>query len=137
MITQQGYSNDSSIMPEGIVITWSRDMMNLKGGMLSFVRYFNKVMQDENCTWLQKCKNAPRIDVIHVYIIIANRLYGRCPYGGHQTGPAVINQGDGYSFSRSIAISWPRIVLGSPFEKCPFKKELKGFQGFRYCTSLF
>ncbi len=137
MITVNGYSKDPSIIPEGIVITWSVDMIRLKGGLLSFIRYFEMVMSDEDTHWLQKCKNAPKHDITTVYIIVCNRLAYKCFYGGHQRGETEINNGDGISFSSRTKIDWPRIVIAGPFEKCPFKRELRGFQGFRYCTKLF
>lgn len=137
MITANGYSKDPSLLPEGIVITWSADMIRLKGGLLNFIRYFEKVMQDPDTHWLQKCKNAPTRDINTVYIIVCNRLAYKCFYGGHEAGETEINNGDGVSFSRSEAISWPRIIIAGPFEKCPFKRKLRGFQGFRYCTNLF
>lgn len=138
MITETGYSKDPMIMPEGIVITWSADMIYLKGGMRKFKKFFKQSMQDENCTWLQKCKNAPKADIIYVYIIVSGRLYARGYYGGHYKGETEINvPGAGSSFARCETIAWPRIVIAGPIEYCPFKRELKGFQGFRYCTKLF
>lgn len=138
MITVDGYSKDSSIQPEGIVITWGKDMIDSKGGLLSFIRYFNKTMDGESSYWLQKCKNKPTYeDILHVYIIVNNRLYGRCFYGGYERGPTEINNGNGYSFSWRTIIEWPRVILAGPFERCHFKRTLRGFQGFRYCTKLF
>ncbi len=138
MITADGYSKDPTIMPEGIVITWGKDMLDLKGGLRNFLRYFNEVMQDEETMWLQKCKNAPQQDIIYVYIIVDNRLYARGYYGGYQKGETEINvPGAAKSFSRREVIDWSRIVVAGPIERCPFKRELKGFQGFRYCTKLF
>lgn len=138
MITAEEYSKDPMIVPEGIVITWGKDLIEEKGGLLSFLRYFNLVIKDESSYWLQKCRNKPTYnDLLHVYIIVNNRLYGRCFYGGHETGQTNITIGDGYSWSYSNVIAWPRLILAGPFERCPFKRELKGFQGFRYCTKLF
>lgn len=138
MITADGYSNDTSIRPEGIVVTFGKDMMDSKGGLLSFIRYFEKNMSTEDGLWLQKCKNKPQYDdLLNVYVIVANRLKYKCFYGGYQTGTTNIFNGNGHSFSYSTVIGWPRILLAGPFEKCPFKRELRGFQGFRYCTKLF
>lgn len=137
MITENGYSKDVSIMPEGIVITFGYDLIEYKGGLRSFIRHFLLSMHDENCTWLQKCKNAPKNDILYVYIIIAGRLRYRCYYGGYQSGQTSIYNSDARSWSTSTVIIWPRIVLAGPVEKCPFKRQLKGFQGFRYCTKLF
>ena len=137
MITLNGYSKDPSILPEGIAITWSVDLIKEKGGLLSFIRHFEKCMSSESDTWLQKCKNAPKFDIIYVYIIIHNQVRYRCYYGGHHTGETTVYNGDGYSWSSSSVISWPRIVLAGPFEKAPHKIYFSGFQGFRYTTKLF
>lgn len=136
MITESGYSKDTSIMPEGIVITWGKEMIQEKGGLKRFIRYFEVMMQQEGVTWLQKCKNKPRDEkhILYVYIIVANRLAYRCYYMGYETGPRKVNMD---SWSSSEVITWPRVVMAGPVEKCPFKRELKGFQGFRYCTKLF
>ena len=134
MITKDGYSKDPMLQPEGIVVTWSREMIDRKFGLLEFVRYFEKCMADEEGLWLQKCNKAPKQDVIYVYIIVCNQLRYRCFYGGYQTGQATVYNGDGHSFSRSSIIDWPRILLAGPFLKAPTKRPLRGFQGFRYCT---
>ncbi len=138
MITPEGYSKDKTIMPEGIVITWGKDMIDLKGGLKNFLYYFKEVMQDEDTTWLQKCKNAPKNDIIYVYIIVANRLYARGFFGGYQTGETVINTpSTPKSFSRREKVDWSRIVIAGPIKYCPFKRTLRGFQNFRYSTKLF
>lgn len=138
MITADGYSKDPGLLPEGIVITWGKDMIEEKGGPLAFIRYFNKVMSEEGCLWLQKCRNRPQYDdLTYVYIIILNRLAYRGFYGGYETGEVQINDVGGGSWSSRLTVSWPRIILGGPIERCPFKRTLRGFQGFRYCTKLF
>lgn len=137
MITEKGYSKDPTIMPEGIVVTWGKDLIEEKGGLLAFIRFFELNMADESGLWYQKCKNAPKHDIIYVYIIVCNQLRYRCLYGGHSTEKRKAYNGDGISWSSAMIITWPHIILAGPFEKCPFKRELKGFQGFRYTTKLF
>lgn len=139
MITATGYSKDPIEVAEGIVITWSMDMINSKGGLLQFVRYFEKIMgqEDDQQLWLQKCRNKPKVEIIYVYIIVTGRLLYRLNYIGHEAGEVEINNGDGISFSRRQTVSWPRIVMAGPFVKNPVKRKLRGFQGFRYCTKLF
>ena len=137
MITIDGYSKDPSIMPEGIAVTWGKDLINQKGGLLSFIRFFEKEMSQEGSLWLQKCKNSPTRDIIYVYIIVCNQVKFRLYYAGHEGGAAQISNGDGKSWSSSAVIRWPRIVCGGPFEKAPNKIIRKGFQGFRYTTKLF
>ena len=137
MITTSGYSKDPSIVPEGIVITFGLDLIAEKGGLRSFTRHFLLTMENENSIWLQKCKNSPKYDILYIYIIVAGRLRYRCFYGGYETGLTNIHNSDARSWSRSTVIAWPRIILAGPLERCPFKRTLKGFQGFRYCTKLF
>lgn len=135
MITATGYSKDPSIMPEGIAITFGKEMYHEKGGLLKFLRWFNEIMFDENGAFMHKLKNKPVHEIDHVYIIIANRLYGRCLYGGYSNQPTqafMMPSDESY-----VEVDWSRIYLAGPFEKCPFKRELKGFQGFRYTTKLF
>lgn len=137
MITPEGYSKDPNIIPEGIVVTWGKDLIEAKGGLLAFVRHFEQCMATEDGLWLQKCKNKPQHDIIYIYVIVCNQLRYRCYYGGHENGQTKIFNGNGNSWSSSSVIYWPRVILAGPFDKAPFKRRLKGFQGFRYCTKLF
>lgn len=132
MITANGYSKDPNIVPEGIVVTFGQEMMMEQGGALNFIRYFEKSLADEHTYWLHKCKNKPQHDVDHVYIIALNRLYCRCYFGGYETHETTV-----WDALRPKLISWPRIILAGPIEKPPFKRTLRGFQGFRYATKLF
>lgn len=132
MITADGYSKDPSIIPEGIVVTFGREMMQNNGGQKEMMKYFLEVMEDENDYWMHKMLLWPKIEVADVYIITLNRLWGKVKFGWfekHQTYK--------YSPADTGTVSWPRMVIVGPFEKCPFKRGLKGFQGFRYCTKLF
>lgn len=132
------YSKDPSIMPEGIAITWGKDLIEEKGGLFAFIRYFLKAMEEEETIWLQRCKNAPRHDVIYVYIIVCNQIKYRLNFVGYERGTTVINNGAGDgSWSSSQEISWPRIQMAGPVVHAPYKMPQKGFQGFRYTTKLF
>lgn len=134
MITETGYSKDPMLMPEGIVVTFGRDMMDEQGGPIEFLRNFEWVMSNEEDYWMHKMSNLPTFrDFTHVYIIVMNRLYGRCIFGGIDKGITTAYAANG----ESKRIDWNRIILAGPLEKAPFKRTLKGFQGFRYCTKLF
>lgn len=133
MITATGYSKDPSIMPEGIAITFGKEMIDDHGGILKFMRYFLESMNAEDGGWCHKMKNRPKFEFDHVYIIIANRLCYRCYFGGYQNFEFVGEKANG----KINVIKWPGIFLAGPLEKCPFKKTLTGFQGFRYTTKLF
>lgn len=133
MITETGYSKDPSIMPEGIVITFGKEMMESNGGQRAMMKHFLQTMEEEENFWMHKMKNWPKVPITDVYIITLNRLWGRVKFGWFDQSAAFAYRPDGSDFE----VKWPRMVLVGPFEKCPFKRELKGFQGFRYCTKLF
>lgn len=120
--------------PIGIMVTWGKDLIKEKGGLLAFIRYFELSFQDENNTWLQKCKNRPSQDILYVYIVVCNQVRYRMYYGGYETYETVGYNGDGISWCSEQAITWPRIILAGPFVKAPYKIHQKGFQGFRYVT---
>lgn len=132
MITAEGYSKDLSIRPEGVAITFGKEMMLNNGGQKEMMKYFLQTMSDPEAYWMHKMAIWPKIEVADVYIITLNRLWGRVKFGWFDKGAAFK-----YSPTDTGVIFWPRMVLVGPFEKCPFKRELKGFQGFRYTTKLF
>jgi hypothetical protein len=137
MITEHGYSKDPNIVPQGIALTLGRGMIEEKcgpgrAGLLSFLRWFEYGVNQGG--FFMKLKNRPTIEVDHVYIIVANRLYCRCYFGGYD------NKFKGYMTPDDMQmseVSWRGIHLGGPIEKPRFKRTLKGFQGFRYTTKLF
>ena len=135
MITPKGYSKDRSIIPEGIVITFGREMMEEWGGPKIFLSNFLNIMKSEDEYWLHKCSNLPTIDFDHVYISVMGRLWGRVYNAGITRNPkgVIATKSDGMTDE----IDWNFITLAGAFQQCPFKMELKGFQGFRYCTKLF
>ncbi|MEQ1678419.1 MAG: hypothetical protein ABL876_17120 [Chitinophagaceae bacterium] len=133
MITEDGYSKDPNIIPEGIAVTFGKDMINEQGGLKTFLAGFTWDMQQEGGYWMHKMKNRPQYDIAIVYIIIANRLAYKCFYGDHHKFNTPGYSADGVQ----KLIDWPGIILAGPLTKCPFKRTLKGFQGFRYTTKLF
>jgi hypothetical protein len=137
MITRDGYSKDPGLMADGIVVTWSKDLIKEKGGLLSFIRYFLKTMEDPDALWLQKSRNKPTRDIVYVYIIVCNRLKYRLNFVGYETGDTKVWNGDGHSWAKAKRVSWSRIVMAGPIVHAPKKIKLSGFRGFRYCTKLF
>lgn len=135
MITETGYSNEPSYLADGIAVTFGASMIAEQGGLLNFLKGFNDVMEnaEKGDYWMHKLKNKPSVEVDHVYVIVANRLYCRCFFGGYTKEPAMAWTMDG----RDVEISWGRIILSGPIVKAPFKRTLRGFQGFRYTKKLF
>lgn len=133
MITATGYSKNPNIQPDGIVITFGREMMKDNGGAKLFLRAFQETMANEEGLWMHKMSNRPTYDFVDVYIICMNRLYGRVKAIGFETGERECHRAN----DTCDIIDWQRLLLVGPFEPCPFKRELRGFQGFRKCTKLF
>lgn len=132
MITAEGYSKDPNIIPDGVVITFGQGMMRNNGGQKHMMKWFLKTMEEGNNYWMHKMLLWPKIEVADIYIITLNRLWGRAKFGWFEKDAAFA-----YTPKDRKEISWPRMVIVGPFERCPFKRTLKGFQGFRYCTKLF
>lgn len=132
MITENGFSKDTNIVPEGIAITFGKEMMANNGGYKEMLKLFLETMNDEDDYWMHKMMLWPKIEVADVYIICLNRLWGKVKFGWFEKEAAFK-----YSPTDPGTITWPRMVIVGPFEKCPFKRKCKGFQGFRYTTKLF
>lgn len=128
MITAEGYSKNPNIIPEGVVITFGKEMMQNNGGQKEMMKYFLEVISNEEQYWMHKMMKFPKIEVADVYIVTLNRLWGRVKLGWFEKET---------TFGYSKVIQSTRMALVGPFEKCPFKRTLKGFQGFRYSTKLF
>lgn len=131
MITENGYSKDESIMPEGVAITFGKEMLIDHGGAHTFLKAFKACLEADDY-WIHFCKNCPQRDVIFIYIIICNRLAYRCQFGGWHA-----ITGNGYKANGDHTTLKPGLVMAGPLVRCPFKRTLKGFQGFRYTTKLF
>lgn len=135
MITEKGYTKDPSVLPEGIVITFGKEMMLEQGGAKNFLSSFLEQMSFEGAYWMHKCSNLPTQDIDHIYIIVLNRLWGRVYNGGFRRNPEGVV---GWTADdKPMDVNWNFITLAGPFERCPYKRKLKGFQGFRYSTKLF
>src|SRR5690349_7414099 len=133
MITERGYSKEPPEAAEGIAVTFGKEMINEQGGLKHFLEGFLECMANEEDWWMHKMKNKPTVEVADVYIIVCNRLYGKVNFGWYENEETIGHTMDG----REVIIDWPRLCLVGPFIRCPFKRELKGFQGFRYTKKLF
>jgi hypothetical protein len=138
MITATGYSKDPSIIPQGIVVTFGQQMIKEQGGLKTFLKAFQKTMSqhEEGSYWMHTMSNFPKMEADHIYIIVANRLLGRVYCGGYHRNHEANVIGYGATGKQKL-MDKPFVILSGPLEKCPFKRKLRGFQGFRYCTKLF
>lgn len=130
MITREGYSKDQE-GAEGIAITFGQEMLKDHGGLRTFLKGFMRCLAAGDY-WIHFCKNKPTRDVNYVYIIICKRLAYRCQFGGWD-----VHSGLGYRANGESTEMKNGIILAGPLEKCPFRRNLRGFQGFRYTTKLF
>lgn len=122
-------------MPEGIVVTFGKEMMLEHGGYRTFIRGWLDTMEKDDWTWKHFVRNVPTKDVVHVYIIILNRLAYRCNFVGYEAARPNIPRYKANGEPQQLVK--PGILMCGPAIKCPFKRELKGFHGFRYSTKLF
>lgn len=138
MITRDGYSKDPNLIPEGIVVTFGQQMIKEQGGLKTFLLAFQQTMAEHSAGsyWMHTCSNFPKIEPDHIYIIVANRLYGRVYCGGYHRNANADVIGYGATGEQKL-MDKPFVILSGPFEKCPYKRTLRGFQGFRYTTKLF
>lgn len=115
--------------PIGIIITQGAEVIQANGGLLNFMRHFTTTL-DNGGYWLHKSRAAPKQDIAQVYLIVQNRLYGRCFYGGyHLAGDRTVTMRSG----EVRPFPYPHMVLAGPIEHCPRKEKVwRGFQGFRY-----
>lgn len=135
MITEYGYSKDPNIVPDGIVITFGKEMMIEQGGVKEFLSGWLNIMANENDYWKHFMRNVPTKEFLYVYVIILNRLAYRVNFVGFE---AATLGGTRYKANGEVQPLEKRgILIAGPVVKCPFKRTLKGFQGFRYSTKLF
>lgn len=107
-------------------------MMVNNGGYKAMIKLFLETMEHSEGVWMHKMQIWPKVEITDVYIITMNRLWGRVKFGWFATEETFK-----YSPADPGIVSWPRMCIVGPFDKCPFKRTVKGFQGFRYCTKLF
>lgn len=160
MITAAGYSKDSNIMPEGIVITfpvqflldiapqlnscqtmttgngsyrirYNTQKYQILAGYKQCIKQIEQVRKDaENAWWWHSIGSRPTIDVLNAYIIILGRVRYKAVIAGWEPGGE-----KQFSDNRKLtAKHWLQLAF---FEPAPIVIEIKGFQSFRYCTKLF
>lgn len=116
--------------PTGIIITQGLEVIQANGGLWRFMHHFTETLNGGSY-WLHKSRLAPKEDIAHVYIIIQNKVWGRCFYGGHKPGreglSVTMRSGEVRPFP------YPHMILAGPVERPPkIERVWRGFQGFRY-----
>lgn len=137
MITAEGYSNDPNIVPEGIVLTLPVAFFKDRGmSCTEFEKYFLEVMEPEDAIWNFRLSNLPLLDVQYVYLIFEGFLQYRGNLVMYERNKAKRFNDTPDGKTRTFSpCNW--VLFTGPIIKCPFERQLKGFQGFRYSTKLF
>jgi hypothetical protein len=137
MITPRGYSKDPFLIPDAIVLTlpvaWFEDrQMTID----QFKEMFEAYMQEEEAIWNFKLTNLPKHDIAYVYLVFGGQIQYRCNFIQYERGVAK----DFYDAPDGIVRSFPPnnwVLFTGPAVKPPHEWPQKGFQGFRYATTLF
>jgi hypothetical protein len=137
VITAQGYSKDTSIIPEGIMLTLPIAFFEDRGMTIDeFKEYFEQFMSDEESYWNFKLKNLPLHDVVYVYLVFDKHVQYRVNFMQYERNRSK-------SFEDAIdgkIREFPNqnlVLFTGPVVKPPHEWPQKGFQGFRYTTTLF
>lgn len=137
MITANGYSKDPTIMPEGIALTLPKQFFEDRGWTpAEFEKYFERFMQNEDHLWHFRLTNLPTIDVAWAYLLFDGYLQFRANVVMYERNKSKTFTDAPDGQPRDFpSTNW--VILCGPAIKCPYERELKGFQGFRYTTKLF
>ena len=133
MITETGYSKNTSLIPSGIAITFTKEFIdrNYRGGIDGFCKKFENCMKRDDFIFSWKLQNLPKHDIAWVYIIIECKLIYRCNFiGTFAAFTDRFNGGREKVFAKWVDISGPAL-------KAPNERTLRGFRNFRYTTQLF
>jgi len=137
MITAKGYSKDPALVPDAIVLTLP--VMFFKDRNMTveeFKALFERYMQQDDALWNFRLTNLPTRDVLYVYLIFDGQLQYRANFVQYERNKAKrfkdAPDGKARDFPPSNWVLFTGPVI-KPVEPWP----LKGFQGFRYATTLF
>lgn len=138
MITEDGYSKDPNIVPEGIALTLPTAFFTDRGmNTDQFKKYFERLMADEEMIWNFKLTNLPTInDLLWVYLIFDRHIQYRMNFVQIERNKSKFFKDSTDGQRRYFpGANWV-IFTGPPLKpKDPWPQ--KGFQGFRYTTKLF
>ena len=137
MITANGYSKDISIIPDGIMLTLPTAFFEDRGMNIDqFKKVFERHMAQEESWWNFKLTNLPKHDVAYVYLVFDKHVQYRCQLVMYERGAT---KAFADSHDRKVRTfencNW--VLFTGPVVKPPHEWPQKGFQGFRYTTTLF
>lgn len=123
--------------PDGIIVTLPvAFFQERKMSPADFERYFVKVMSEEDCLWHYKLTNLPKQDVLYVYFVFDGFLQYRLNLVQYERGTEKVFNDTPDGIERYFEpTNW--VICSGPAVKCPTEIQMKGFQGFRYCETIF
>lgn len=137
MITAKGYSKDPTLMPDGIALTLPVQFFeDRKMSCSDFEKYFVRLMRNEDTTWNFKLKNLPTKDVLYVYFVFDGFIQYRLNLVMYERNKSkTFNDTPDGKVRHFESCNW--VICSGPAVKAPYDFPMKGFQGFRYTTTLF
>ena len=138
MITSHGYSKDSSIMPEGIMLTLPVMFFEDRGiiDYETFKKLFERYMRAEDSLWNFRLTNLPKHDIAWVYLVFEKQVQYRLNFVQYERNTSKqFNDSPDGRIRKFENCNW--VILTGPAVKPPHEWPQKGFQGFRYTTKLF
>ena len=133
MITKEGYSKNKSLVPEGIAITWTKEIAEKQYGSIeNLKREFIAACNNPVEFWMQECRIKPKYDIAYVYIIYQNHVIYECHYVGWAAKGELIE-----NWEYTGEMPWAGILIAGPVIEAPVTLYRPGFRGYRYTTKLF
>lgn len=137
MITARGYSKNPALVPDAIVLTLPVMFFQDRGMTTDeFKTSFERYMQREDALWNFRLTNLPTRDVLYVYLIFDGHLQYRVNLVQYERNKvkrfkdALDGKVRDFPPSNWVLFTGPLVKPVNPWP-------LKGFQGFRYATTLF
>lgn len=132
MITENSYSKDPFIQPEGIALTLPVMWFENRGWTVEkFKPHFERFMQREDAIWNFRLTNLPTKDFYLVYMVFGGFIQYQCNLVQIERNVAKTfhDAPDGKPIVFA-ASNW--ILITGPAIAPPYPMPQKGFQGFRY-----
>jgi hypothetical protein len=137
MITENGYSKDPNIIPEGIALTLPVAFFQDRGTDIPrFKKMFERYMSKEEAIWNFKMTNLPTRDIAWVYLIFDRQIQYRLNFVMYERNVAKqFHDAPDKKIRIFPPTNW--VLFTGPAIKPSYEWPQKGFQGFRYTTKLF
>ncbi len=118
--------------PTGIIRTLPTLYADPKNpGYRGLLRSIAQCERDESAFFYVALAQQPKQDVLHLYLLVGNKIEMRFNVAGYETG-GVMRCWDGTTRNGKV---W--VVCTGPVSRAPEPIQRRGFQGFRYTEDLW